>query len=247
MRGARFSWLLAGLAACSSSSSKGFDDTSGSDASTRAPVGDAGVDVPTVKKLSSPDSGSSGGGTGGTAVVYGQSATTLYALDPDTKAVSAVGTFSGCDSAVIDIALDKSSAMYATTFGGVYTIDTSTAACHLIATGSYPNSLSFVPAGTLDPNEEALVGYVGSTYVRIDTTSGAITDVGSLGKNYTSSGDIVSVIGGGTYLTVTGGEACSVHDCLVSVNPATGALVTNYGSVDHSEVYGLAFWGSSSP
>ena len=177
-------------------------------------------------------------------VVYGQSAGTLYSLNTMTDAVTAVGNFPGCDSSgVIDIALDKDSNMYATTFDGVYTVNTSTSACTLLHSGSYPNSLSFVPAGTVDPNVEALVGYQGSTYVRINTTSGALTTIGSLGgTTYSSSGDVVSVIGGATYLTVTGGTNCSSNDCLVEVNPTTGALIMNYGSVQHSSVFGLAFW-----
>ena len=176
------------------------------------------------------------------AIVYGHSATVLYSVNPTTKAVTTVGTFGGCGDEVIDIALNKTSQMFATSDFGVYTVDTTTAACTLIALGSYPNSLSFVPAGTLDPTAEALVGYNGSTYVQIDTTTGAISTVGSLGNTYSSSGDIVSVIGGGTYLTVTGGTDCVSNDCLVEVNPKTGALITNYGSVQHSAVYGLAFW-----
>ena len=180
-------------------------------------------------------------------VVYGQSASVLYSLNTMTNAVTTVGLFIGCDSSgVIDIALDKDSNMYATTFQGVYTVDTTNAACTVLAMGTtYPNSLSFVPAGTVDPMVEALVGYQGSTYVRINTTTGAITTIGSLGDSYTSSGDIVSVIGGGTYLTVTGGTDCTSSDCLVEVNPSTGAFIMNYGSVKHSAVYGLAFWAGN--
>lgn len=176
------------------------------------------------------------------AIVYGQSATVLYSVNPTTKAVTTIGPFVGCGDEVIDIALNKASEMFATSDFGVYTVDTTTAVCSLIALGTYPNSLSFVPAGTLDPTAEALVGYNGSSYVQINTTTGAISTVGSLGNTYSSSGDIVSVIGGGTYLTVTGGSDCVSNDCLVEVNPKTGALVTNYGSVQHSAVYGLAFW-----
>lgn len=177
------------------------------------------------------------------AVVYGQSAGVLYSVNPDTDTVTTVGFFFGCDSDVIDIALDKNSTMYATTFGGVYTINTSTAACTLLASGTtYPNSLSFVPAGTVDPNVEALVGYQGATYVRIDTTSGAMTTIGSLGTTYTSSGDIVSVIGGGTFLTVNG-NGCG--DCLLQVDPTTGDLVQNYGAVGYADVWGLAFWAGT--
>ncbi len=158
--------------------------------------------------------------------------------------VTTVGDFVGCDT-VIDIALNKSGQMWATTFSGVYTVDPATAVCTLIASGTYPNSLSFVPAGTLDPNVEALVGYNGAEYVRIDLTSGAVTTVGSLGnQGYISSGDIVSVIGGGTYLTVQNGpQDCA--DCIVQVDPATGAMMSFIGPVGHADVYGLAYWGGS--
>jgi hypothetical protein len=177
-------------------------------------------------------------------VVYGHSDTTLYKLDTDTSDLTKVGDFIGCDDTVIDLALDKDSKMYATTFSGVFTVNTSTAVCSLLSLGTYPNSLSFVPAGTVDPNVEALVGYNGSTYVRIDTTSGAVSNIGSIGGGYTSSGDIVSAIGGGTYLTVKGGpESCS--DCLVQVDPTNGALVTDFGPVQHTDVFGLAFWAGN--
>jgi hypothetical protein len=184
---------------------------------------------------------------GAVAVVYAHSDDILYELDPTSLAIKVVGPFIGC-SEVIDIALDQSSNAYVTTesatggTGGFYKLDVTTAICTHIADGSYPNSLSFVPKGTLDPNVEALVGYVGAQYVRIDTTSGAITNVGTLSGGYQSSGDIVSVIGGGTFLTVNG-NGCG--DCLLQVDPATGDLVQSYGSVSHADVYGLAFWGGT--
>jgi len=190
-----------------------------------------------------PDSGTTP--PAGVPYVYAHSPTQLYRLNPSTKAVSVVGTFSGACAldTIIDIALDASSNAYVTGFGGFYKVDLATAACTLIAMGSnYPNSLSFVPKGTLDPNKEALVGYQGSTYVRIDTTSGAISNVGNLTGGYQSSGDIVSVIGGGTFLTVNG-NACG--DCLLQVNPKTGDLIQNYGSVQHPSVFGLAFWAGT--
>ena len=185
------------------------------------------------------------GGNTGSAEVYGQSPTTLYKLDPLTKVLTTVGDFVGCDT-VIDIALNKSGQMWATTFSGFYAVNPATAVCTLIASGTtYPNSLSFVPAGTLDPSVEALVGYEGTDYVRIDLTSGAITTVGSLGtQGYTSSGDVVSVIGGGTYLTVQGGPQ-NCGDCIIEVDPKTGALMSFIGDVGHADVYGLAYWGGS--
>jgi hypothetical protein len=126
---------------------------------------------------------------------------------------------------------------------GFYTLDLRTAKCVLVASGMYPNSLSFVPKGTLDPNVEALVGYFGAEYVRIDTATGTLTNVGFLKGAYVSSGDIVSVIGGGTFLTAIGASGC--FDCLLQVDPMTGNVVQNYGSVNHRSVYGLAFWAGT--
>jgi hypothetical protein len=185
--------------------------------------------------------GSASTGTGGDnliAEVYGHSPNTLYRLDPVTKQVTTVGDFGGCSS-VIDIALDKDSNLFGTTFGGLYRIDKNTAVCTLISNGSYPNSLSFVPKGTVDPNTEALVGYNGSTYIRIDTVTGAVTPIGSLQGGLISSGDIVSVINGKTLLTVNG---LNCGDCIIEVNPTTGDMIQNWGPVGYGAVFGLAFW-----
>jgi hypothetical protein len=70
-----------------------------------------------------------------------------------------------------------------------------------------------------------------------------VTNIGSLGSaGLESSGDIVSVINGPTYLTVYG-PGCA--DCLVEVNPKTGAITKNWGLLAHSDVYGIAFWAGA--
>ncbi len=186
--------------------------------------------------------------SGPKAIVVGHTPDTLYEFDVSTHNVSLVGPFQGCTQTtltqVIDLAIDAQMNAFATTFDGFYSVDLQTAQCTLIKAGSYPNSLSFVPAGTLDPSVEALVGYNGSTYVRIDTTSGNVTTVGGLTGGYSSSGDIVSVKNGGTFLTVTGGnENCG--DCLLQVDPKTGNMIQNYGSINHGSVFGLAFWAGT--
>jgi hypothetical protein len=226
-----------GSAACSSSeraSGFGGEDTDGGTSSDTG-GGPSNVDGAFT---SGPDGGVT---TGGPAEVYGHSPTTLYKLDPNTKNVTVVGDFDGCTS-VIDIALDAQSRLFGTTTSSLYAIDRGTAKCTLVASDGYPNSLSFVPAGTVDPAVEALVGYDGSQYVRIDPVTGKKSNIGTLGGGYVSSGDIVSVKGGGTYLTVKGG---SCNDCIVEVNPSTGALIKKLGDIQHVDVFGLAFWGGS--
>jgi hypothetical protein len=189
--------------------------------------------------------GASSGSGGGMQIaeVFGHSSTTLYKLDPDTKIVSTVADFSGCGFSVIDIALDKDSNLIASSTDGLYKVDRTTAVCTLIKSGGYPNSLSFIPAGTLDPNVEALVGYEGDQYERIDPATGNVTNIGAPWNNgLFSSGDVVSVKGGSSYLTVNG-QSCS--DCLVEIDPATGAMKKNWGSLGYGSVFGIAFWAGS--
>lgn len=187
-----------------------------------------------------------------TAEVYAHSPDTLYRLDPLTKETKAVGKFGGCKDQVIDLAIDKTGQVFVTTFTSLERVDPVTAKCTLIAggtTGSFPNSLSFVPAGTVSPTEETLVGYQtsagGDAYVRIDTKTGKITSLpGGLPDGYASSGDIVSVIGGGTYLTIKGpsGQYGNCADCLVEVDPKTGNVVKKIAPLKFGSVFGLAFW-----
>ena len=229
--------VIIGVAACSSSSPRGgFDGDDASPApssTTPAPTSTFGDD--------------GGAETAAPEVneVYGHSADTLFKLDPKTNVVTTVGTFSDNDGAIVDIALDAKSTLYAVSYTTLYTVDKNTGKCSSVASGTYPNSLSFVPAGTLDPGAEALVGYVDSDYVRIDTTTGVTTKIGSIGGGLKSSGDIVSVKGGATYLTVkaSSGKTCVSKDCLVEVDPKTGAMVKNWGDVEHHNVFGLSFWG----
>jgi hypothetical protein len=243
----------AGSAGTAASGGDGGEGGGAQGASTTG-AGDGGADA-SVTVGSTTSTGA--GGDEPIAEVYGHSATTLYRLDPETKEVTIVNPFSGCDDQVIDIALDKDSNLYGTTLnrqngdpvpnGGLWRIDKNTAACTLIARGDFPNSLSFVPAGTLDPDEEALVGYVGANYVRIDPLGGDITTVraNALTGGLVSSGDIVSVIDGPTLLTVKGGASCDDLDCVIEVDPATGAAVGNLGSAGFNNVFGVAFWAGS--
>lgn len=197
--------------------------------------------------------GGAGGGTGGGGggfepVVYGHTASTLYKVNATTKVVTAVASFHNCDSDVIDLALDAYSHAYVTTINGLYRLDLANGNCTAVNAANldtYPNSLSFVPKGTLDPSVEALVGYTGSSYVRINVVTGVISQVGTLGGGLVSSGDIVSVMDGGTYLTAKNPNASGNSDYLVEVNPTTGALVRNLGPLPFTDVFGLAFWGGS--
>jgi hypothetical protein len=239
-----FAALVCACSASKASFQNGGGATAGSGGAGGATASTSGMTSSSGAGGFSPQTSASGTGGGPdmqVAEVYGHSPDVLYKLDPVTKGVTVVGPFKGCSS-VIDIALDENSNMFGTTFGGLYKIDKKTAVCTGISNGSYPNSLSFVPKGTLFMDKEALVGYSGSTYIQIDTVTGQVNTIGALGSGLSSSGDIVSVKNGGTYLTVNGG-GCA--DCLVEVDPKTGKMTKNWGPVGYGAVFGIAFWAGS--
>lgn len=174
------------------------------------------------------------------AAVYANSGAALFLLDPIAHTFSVVGNFKGCDK-VLEIAVDRDGRIFATSPDGLFRVDPDDATCTAIGGADfYPNSLSFVPAGTLDPDADALVAYRDDVYERIDETTGAVTPIGMLGGGYVSSGDLVALPDGRVYLTVTG-NGC--HDCLAQIDPKTGSLVTLVGKIGSDAVWGLGYGG----
>ena len=191
--------------------------------------------------------------------VYAHSADTLYLLEPISKQVTVVGIFDATGS-MVDIAIDKTGKMtgsVAISFNGalggaLVTIDPTNAHCQELSRG--PNlltSLTYVPEGTLVANAEALVGYSDDQYVRVDPATGALTQIGLLnnaasgGTRWVSSGDVVSIKDGGTYLTVKAqnGNTDGHGDRIVEVDPKTGGLVRIIGATGMDDVLGLGYWG----
>jgi hypothetical protein len=192
--------------------------------------------------------------------VYAHTAKVLYLFEPYSNDMKKIGNF-GCLTAqeeMFDLAVDQSGGL----FGTVYDRDTAnttsdwsfveinliTAACTKIAQGSeaYPNSLTFLPSGTLDPSREALVGYNGNSYMRIDTTTGKPTVIGTLntpdaGETYSPAGDLVSIIGDKTYITLK--NAAATKHFLGEVDPKTGRLIKLIGETNTPDLFGVGYWG----
>jgi hypothetical protein len=196
--------------------------------------------------------------------VYAHSDLTLYRFDPVGGAFVTVGDFSCLKveqgfAEMLDIAIDRAGNMVGTAAmsehtvitGRLVQVDKSTAACTVLKTGSYPNSLAFVPVGTVLPDREALVGYVNDGYVRIDPDTGTVTGIGNLNlpgapSPWMSSGDIVSIVGGGTYVTIIPKGSVTPDpggDRIAEVDPATGAITRVIGATGATGLFGLGYWG----
>lgn len=205
----------------------------------------------------------------GKSAIFAHGPRAMYEFEPKSGAFKVLDA-PNClkaDEDLVDLAVSAKGSLFATTYGFGYSrflsIDPTKATCTVIAEktdGEYPNALSFVPKGTVDANEEALVGYDNRVvngskvtfYVRIDLKDGKITDVGRLQTDlvslrYESSGDIVSLDGGKSYLTArpaadTEGDQ---PDVLLEVDPKTGAMIKVIGSTGYQKLYGLGYWEGS--
>lgn len=191
--------------------------------------------------------------------VFASTQGALYKLEPYSKVLSLVGNYdcieltpdpNDSQDGMADIAVDKNGKMYGVgrpKVGGTWAllqVDKSTAKCSVIADlgDTFPTGLTFVPAGTVDPNEEALVGiFIGGDYTRYDLKTGAKTKIGTIGKDFFSKGaDIVSIIGGKTYTTNQGAP-----DHLLELDTKTGAIVKDVGPTGTSLIAGLGYWAGT--
>jgi hypothetical protein len=246
----------------------GADDdgktTSGSTSSSGGAGGDGGSGPGSGGAAVTVGVGGGGGGVPQEGEVYGHSDAQLFKLEPISKQVTVVGTFDcvsitlpGLGEGMWDVALDKDGNMMGTvgmlSGGALVTIDKANAHCSVVANGSYPNSLTFVPAGTLDPSSEVLVGFNGAEYVQIDPSNGGQTVIGNLnpnptGSDWESSGDIVSIINDKTYLTVKplgSGSGFNGSDNIVEVDPLTGQATALIGDTSSPKLWGLGYWGGT--
>jgi hypothetical protein len=207
------------------SSSSGGGSSSGSGGSSSGSGGSSGGNSSGSSSGNTSSSGSGSGslaGDGGTVVheggdgsvtvtntVYAHTDQILFSVDPTTKVPTQIGPFVGVsdsstDSAVTDLAVDSNDDVYVNTESVVYKAalpsgGTGPVQLTKIATiqgTSRFYALAFAPAGALDANNETLVGgdSAGSLY-SINTSSGAVTNLGNFGADKSISGNTFELSG----------------------------------------------------
>jgi hypothetical protein len=203
------------IAAACSANETGFGDDggnqSGSDSgaadSTSGPTNDSG---PVNFGDSSTDAPIGDGGT--VTTVYANTDDTLYELNPQTNAVTMIGKFVGTsdassDNTITDVAVNATGDVYVNSESVIYkaNVPTSPGPVSLtkIATIALQSdkfyALAFTPVGSLDANNEILIGGDGNGELfSIDTASGSTRDLGSFGVDpghsgydFALSGDLV--------------------------------------------------------
>ncbi len=179
-------------------------------------------------------------------VVYADTATTLYTVDPATLQQTQLCNFQGLPGAgvsstsVNDIAVDNNGVLYAVTGDALYQVDPSNCQTTLLASVAQVstafNGLSCLIGGQI------VAGDAYGNVVQLDPSTGSVTTVGSYGNGYGCSGDIVANANGTIYSTAVTNPPNTSTDMLVTLDPNNNYAATVIGDIGYVGVFGLGYW-----
>lgn len=180
------------------------------------------------------------------AKMYAHSSSTLAQIDTETYEVTVIGDFGwpgGMDS-MTDIAIDRHGQLFGVSFGRLYVCQPQTAECwDLGMLMAEYNGLTWIPAGTLLPDKDALIGITtDGTWNHLTVVDQMVMGVklGAYGGTYESAGDAFSIENVGTYAAVY--KAGVNTTLIVRVDPLTGKVQSELAILPLSTVWGLAGW-----
>ncbi|MGH7280906.1 MAG: hypothetical protein ACRELY_05230, partial [Polyangiaceae bacterium] len=162
--------------------------------------------------------GADGGGTPGKTLFYVHTNTTLYSVDPSNIAApptqigdfDCIGGGGGNDSSMTDLGVAKDGSLYAVSQSAAYPLTVSGSTVHCAAKWPLPGKnnnfygLTVAPENTVATGETLIAADDSGALWKIDSTTGATTQVGTLGTDPSSgkawglSGDIVFLANGGS-------------------------------------------------
>jgi hypothetical protein len=181
-------------------------------------------------------------------LVYAHTSSRLYTMDPFTYQIVDIGAFSFDQSpgSVTDIAIDRWGVLYAVTFNDIFVCAPQSAAC--VYLGDLPssfNGLTMVPPGTIDQDDDTLIGIAngGNWYViTIQNQLAQLQMIGAYGNNMTSAGDVFSIQGEGTFGAVNK-PGVNNGNVIVECDPTNGMVLDELATtVSYTTIYGLAGW-----
>ncbi len=185
-------------------------------------------------------------------LVYAHSPDTLFTFSPYTNTVAPIGRFtepSGANAPdMVDLAVDSDGLVFTTSARALYRVDPLTAVATKVgdfaAVSDQFFGLTFLVAGELGP-DEVLVGATNAgEYFRINTNNARTTRLGQYPDEWTSSGDLVSVAGLGTFATLRRADYPDSDVVARITFRADGtSAVTVLGPAGFRQLFGLGYWG----
>ncbi len=181
--------------------------------------------------------------------IYAHSSSALSTVDVVDYTVVNLGAFKwpqdGGGHQMTDIAIDRYGVLYGVTFDRAYVCNPTSLQCFNLGTlaGSY-NGLTWVPAGTIDPDKDTLIGITqagGWNQLTINNGMVSAKQLGTYGAGYTSAGDAFSIENVGTYAAVN--KVGINSTVIVVVDPKTGKIQSELATtVGFNSIFGLAGW-----
>lgn len=244
--------LLVALALSFSCSDDRRVSPSDTGAADTADTLDAGED--TAVDTATPDTATDTRPPSGTAVIWAHSGRELFRFDPETNRVTSMGDLDTRDEVITpgddgrrffsltDLAVRSDGAVFGLGRGRVWEIDTDTAMATAVVDEVEGVAMTFVPPGEVGPNEELIVGYNvdgNARLARVDLDTDSVVDLATFTGACAPSGDIASIIGLGTFVTLRCDDASS--DVLARLDVSSGSI-ERIGETGVEDIWGLGFW-----
>jgi len=192
-------------------------------------------------------------------LIYAHSRDTLYTFSAFTNTVTEIGRFTlpdGSDAPfMLDIAVDSEGVVFTSSDTSLYLVDEETATVTVVGDFGLGGreqlfALSFLTASESPGGTETLIGATNEgAYYEVDRTNANTTLLGSYPDGWSSSGDIVSVEGLGTFATLRHDDFTSdVLARIIFESDGTSAVFvigpTRSSTEDFRALYGLGYWGA---
>ena len=213
---------------------------------------DAGWDSGPGRDANLPD----GGGVSD-VLIYAHSRDTLYTFSAFTNTVTEIGVFRFSDGSeapfMLDLAVDSEGNVFTTSDTSLYSVDPETATVTEVGTFDLGAeelfALSFLTPTESPDGTEMLIGATNEgTYYEVNRTNAQTNRLGMYPDGWSSSGDIVSVDGLGTFATLRRMDFDTdvlARIIFASDGSSTVTVIgpTRSSSEDFRQLFGLGYWG----
>ena len=190
-------------------------------------------------------------------LIYAHSRDTLYTFSAYTNTVTEIGVFKlgdGSDAPfMLDVAVDSDGMVFSSSADSLYQVDPMTAVVTPLGDFGLGSerlfALSFLTPSESPDGTETLVGATNEgAYYSVDRTNANTTLLGTYPDGWSSSGDIVSVDGLGTYATLRRDDFTSdVLARIIFARDGSSTVVvlgpTRSATEDFTQLFGLGYWG----
>ncbi len=190
-------------------------------------------------------------------LIYAHSRDTLYTFSAYSNTVTEIGPFRTSAGAaapfMLDLAVDSTGVIYTSSDEILWRVDPTTAVVTEVGNFGLDRerlfALSFLAASESPDGTEMLIGATNEgAYYEVDRNTARTTPLGAYPDGWSSSGDIVSVDGLGTFATLRREDFSS--DVLARILFASdgSSVVTVIGPIrgggaDFIQIFGLGYWG----